>query len=578
MFEERPYQIAAENSVLTEYDKGVRKMLLSLATGTGKTIVMSRLYKRLKSRLPGQLIVLAHREELIDQNRAKMQAVNPGLKVDKEMASHHADPATADVIMASVATLGRKGTKRVEIYNWSQVDKIFVDEAHHSTADSYGNIFTLAGSFDQPTHKLLLGVTATPSRGDGTALAKVYDKIAYVYSIRQAIEDGWLVDVRGYRVRTDTDISQVKTSAGDFAQEALEDAVNTPKRNHRVVLAWKELAFGRQTIAFCVGIQHAKDLADRFEAEGVVAAAVWGDDPERAEKLRLHREGKITVLCNCGVLTEGYDDWRVSCVLLARPTKSPVLFTQMVGRGTRLQEGLGNLKELLLTPKAKTLFVTDGFKKDCIVIDVVDNAGKNSLVTLPTLMGLGCSFDLRGQSMVGAVRQIEEMQDKHPSIDFTTLDDIDKMQSFIESVNMFDVRFPEEVEQNSELTWFRSAEGGYRMSIPAQEKGTKSSSVHIFQNLLNKWEIVGSIGQAQFHGVRNSIEEAFKVADEQIRQRAPWAMKVLAREATWHDKQASPQQMALLKKLMPWKTFPANLGRGQASRLIGERLAGKAKK
>ena len=583
--QDRPYQTLAEDAVLSEYDKGVRRMLVSMATGTGKTIVMSRLYEKLKSRLPGQMIVLAHREELVDQNRAKMQAVNPSLKVDKEMAEHHADPSTADVIMASVATLGRKGTKRVEIYNWSQVDKIFVDEAHHSTADSYRNIFELAGSFDSSTHKLLLGVTATPSRGDGQALAKIYDKIAYVYSIRQAIEDGWLVDVRGYKVHTDTDISQVKTSAGDFAQEALENAVNTPKRNHRVVLAWKELAFGRQTIAFCVGIQHAKELADRFEAEGVAAAAVWGNDPDRAEKLRLHREGKITVLCNCGVLTEGYDDWRVSCVLLARPTKSAALFTQMVGRGTRLQEGLGNLKEWLHKNSLCLPYASvDGsdyatpIKRDCIVIDVVDNAGKNSLVTLPTLMGLGAGFDLRGKSMVYAVKEIEEMQEKHPSIDFTKLDDIDKLQSFIEAVDMFDVRFPEEVEQNSELTWYRSAEGGYRMSIPSQDRESKSTIVHIFQNMLDQWEIVGKVGINQFHGKRTSMEEAFKVADEQIRQRAPWAMKVLQREATWHDKPASPQQMALLKKLFPWKQFPEKMGRGQASRLIGERLAGKAKK
>lgn len=572
--QDRDYQTKAEGAVITEYDKGTRRMLVSMATGTGKTIVMSRLYEKLKSRLPGQMLVLAHREELIDQNRAKMLAVNPGLKVDKEMAEHRADPATADVIMASVATLGRKGTSRVNAYNWPNVDKLFVDEAHHSTADSYGNIFSLAGVLHPQTHKLLLGVTATPSRGDGKALATVYDKIAYVYSIRQAIEDGWLVDVRGYKVRTDVDISQIKTSAGDFAQEALEEAVNTPKRNHRIVLAWKELALGRQTVAFCVGIQHAKDLADRFEAEGIVAAAVWGNDPDRAEKLRLHREGKITVLCNCGVLTEGYDDWRISCILLARPTKSPVLFTQMVGRGTRLQESTGNL----LIAKQSWTNLDGTLKKDCIVIDVVDNAGKNSLVTLPTLMGLGAGFDLRGKSMVWAVSQIEEMQDKHPSIDFTTLDDIEQMQSFIESVNMFDVRFPEEVEANSDLTWFRSAEGGYRMSIPAQERGDTSTSVHIFQNMLDKWEVQGKVGIGQFHGLRPSMEEAFKAADEQIRQRAPWAMKVLAREATWHDKPASPQQMALLKKLMPWQTFPPTLGRGQASRLIGERLAGKAKK
>ena len=571
----RDYQIKALEAIRAEYEKGIRRVITVMPTGSGKTQVFSHLPEHVKDLLPGQTLVLAHRAELLDQAIEKLQHANPTLKVSKEMASEFADP-NSDIIVASTATLGRKNTKRADKFNWEQIDKIITDECHHATSQSYQNIYELAGIGEQ-THKLHVGFTATPQRGDGQALAKVYQKVAYVYGLRQAIEAGWLVDVRGYRVKTETDISDIGISAGDFQQDALADRVNNPKRNHKIVKAWMDCGGQRQTVAFCVDITHAKALADMFEQNGVPSSAVWGDDPTRTEKLKMLRDGKIKVLCNCAVLTEGFDCWQIGCIILARPTKSPVWFTQAIGRGTRLEEGTGNLKDWC---SIRDLHGTDGctIKKDCIVLDVVDASSKHSLVTLPTLMGLGCSFDLRGQSMVGAVRQIEEMQDKHPSIDFTTLDDIDKMQSFIESVNMFDVRFPDEVEQNSELTWFRSAEGGYRMSIPAQEKGTKSSSVHIFQNMLDKWEIVGAVGQGQFHGVRPSMEEAFKVADEQIRQRAPWAMKVLAREATWHDKPASPQQMALLKKLMPWQTFPPTLGRGQASRLIGERLAGKAKK
>ena len=571
MIQEREYQNECESTVLSEYDKGTRRMLISLATGTGKTVIFSKLYEKLKSRLPGQMIVLAHTEELVDQNREKMQRINPDIKVDKEMAEHKADPSTADVIMASVATLGRKGTKRVDAYNWERVDKLVIDEAHHSPADSYKRVIDLVIR-PEWTHKLLLGVTATPQRSDGKALAEIYEKVAYVYSIRQAIEDGWLVDIRGYRVRTDVDLSGVEKSKGDFVQEQLAAAVNTPERNRRIVRAWQQLGKGRSTVAFCAGIEHAKALAEEFSKNGILAYAVWGDDPDRAEKLKMHREGNVTVLCNCGVLVEGYDDWRIGCIILARPTQSCVLFTQMVGRVTRLEEGCGNLKD----PK----YYSDGFfvpcyKQDGIVIDVVDNSVKHTLVTLPTLMGLTNGLDLKGKSLVGAIQKIEELQEQYPSLDFKKLEDFDQIKQFIEQADFFEVRFPEEVEANSDLTWYRAAAGGYRLNIPKDKGAGAGGYVRIFQNMLDQWEVDGLIDNKKFHGVGNQMENAFKVCDEQIRKRVPDVLTIISRKATWHGKKATKSQLSLLKRFYPHKQMPADLTAGQASRLIGERIARK---
>lgn len=581
--QERSYQLEAEEASLSNFDKNVRRQLLNMATGTGKTIVFGKLLKRFKSRLPGQAIVLAHREELIKQSIEKIHLVCPEFKVDEERAEHKADPSTADVIVASVASLGRKGTSRVDKYNWEHFDKLIVDEAHHATADSYRNIFHLFGTHREG-NKLLLGVTATPQRSDGKALAEIFQKIVYVYSIRQAIEDGWLVDVRGFRVHTGTNLSEVKTSGGDFAQDELAGVVNTPARNRLIVSKWNELGQKRQTVAFTVDIQHARDLAAEFEGAGVIAAAVWGNDPDRAEKLRLHRFGKIQVLCNCGVLTEGYDDWQIGCIILARPTKSGVLFTQMVGRGTRLQEGLGNLKEWIKKNSLCLPYASaDGgeyatpIKQDCIVIDVVDISGKHSLVTLPTLMGLQTALDLKGKSLVGAVQAIEQAQKDHPNADFGKLTDIDGLKAFVESIDMFDVRFPEIVEECSDLSWYKVGEDTYQMLIPKSSDSEKTGSVKIFQNLLDQWEIVGNIRGQQFHGIRTSIEESFKVADEQVRERVPNVLKLVSRKATWHEQPATVAQLKLLKKFYPYKSFPNDLGRGQASRLIGEKLAGKAK-
>jgi ATP-dependent helicase IRC3 len=572
--QERKYQLECEDAIVSNFDKNVRRQLVNMATGTGKTVVFSKLYERLKSRLPGQQIVLAHREELIGQALKKLREVNPALNIQEERAEIKADPASADIIVASVATIGRKGTKRVQNYNWERIDKLIVDEAHHASADSYRNVFDLFRS-DRPS--LLLGVTATPQRSDGKALAAIFDKIVYVYSIRQAIEDGWLVDVRGFKVQTGTDLGGIRKTAGDFAQEELAAAINTAQRNRLVVEQWDRLGQKRQTVAFCVDIQHAKDLAREFEGTGVVAAAVWGNDPDRAEKLRLHRSGNIRVLCNCGVLTEGYDDWQIGCIILARPTMSGVLFTQMVGRGTRLQEGTGNLKEWC---SMRDLHSTDGctVKKDLIVIDMVDSTGKHSLVTLPTLMGLQAGLNLKGGSLVGAVQALEDAQKDHPNVDFYNLNDIEGIKALIESVNMMEVRFPEEVEENSDLMWFKAAGGGYRMNIPKTTPVAKTGYVKIYQNLLDKWEIDGDIGGNLFHGVRESIEDAFRTADEQVRQRGKNVLNLLKRKASWHDGAATIAQFKLLKKFYPYKTFPDTLSKGQASKLISERLAGKATK
>lgn len=565
----RPYQNDALAAIAANYDKGVYRQLLSMATGTGKTVCFGMLPQSMHNALPGQTLVLAHREELIDQAISKMHTINPHLKIDKEMAEHRADPSTADCIVASVATLGRKGTKRLDKYNWENFDKFVTDEAHHSIAQSYMNIYDAAGLLKEGDKRLLLGVTATPQRGDGKALAQLYQKISYVYSMRQAIEDGWLVDVKGVRVSTGTSLDLVKTVGGDFAQDMLADTVNNPKRNQLVVKAWLDHGQGRQTIVFSVDIQHAKDLADMFKQYGVKAEAIWGDDPQRAEKLQQHKQGDITVLINCGVLTEGYDDWRIGCVVLARPTKSSVLFTQMVGRGTRLQDGCGNLKAGEL-PMQHAQLQFDSIKKDCIVIDVVDASSRHSLITLPTLMGMSAHLNLKGGSLVKAIQKIEEAQKQYQHVDFTQLADISKLNTYIESVNLFEVKFPPEVEEHSQLSWHPAADGGFVLLLPNKEQ------VRVKQNLLDKWEISAIIHNQKYKGERDTIEAAFKAADDLVYSKAAESLKLLKREEIWHQDPATAPQLKLLHKFYKGKPLPLDLTKGQASKLISSFMAGKA--
>jgi hypothetical protein len=418
------------------------------------------------------------------------------------------------------------------------------------------NLLRHFGVLEDGTQKLLLGFTATPFRSDGKSLGEIYKKMAYVYSLRQAISAGWLAEVRGYRVVTQTSLANVAIAGGDFNKIELEATINTPERNKAIIEAWQKWGESRSTVVFVAGIAHAKALAEAFMGSGVSSAAVWGDDPDRAAKLQAFREGGIKVLVNCNVLTEGVDIPQISCVILARPTQSSVLFTQMVGRSTRLCPG----------------------KTDAVILDVVDISGGHSLCTLPTLMGLPGGMDLGGRGLWESVKLIEAAQEENVSIDFTKLKDINNLQQFIQEVNLFEVRFPPEVEANSDFIWSRAIDGGFVMRVPLQKAdstGVKPGIVRIHKNLLDKWDIDGFINGRAFHGERSSIEEAFAVADQQIRERAPASVILVNRKASWMTKPATKAQLTMLSRLYKGKIWPEGFTQGQASHWIDKRIGGK---
>jgi superfamily II DNA or RNA helicase len=542
-FIERYYQTEMLDAAEASFDKGVRKMVLASATGTGKSYVFSKLYERFKKRLPKRMLIIAHSEELVRQNAATAKEVNPDAKVGIEQGETQSDP-DCDIISGCIYSLNRG--KRLE--RMINVDKIVVDEAHHAVADSYQTFLSEVWT----PEKLLVGMTATPTRGDGRPLGEVFESIPYVYSLRQAIADGYLVEPCGFTLRTKIDLSEVKKgSSGDYQKDALAAAINTAERNQQIVQFWRHYAADKRTVVFCATIEHARKMCDAFQLAGVQTAYIWGDDPDRELKISMHQKGEIDVLCNVGILVEGYNDPNIGCVVLARPTVSPVLFAQMVGRVTRLAPG----------------------KFVGLVLDVVDSVGKNTLLTLPTLFGMPWSIQLNGHSAYAAVKRIEELQETHPGIDFTKLDDFTQLDAFVEKAKLFEVRFPKEIEENSSLMWHKSIEGGYRINVPKPDKDTKGGYVRVFQNALDKWEINGIIGGARFHGFRAGMEDAIKTADEQITRRAGSVMKLLNRKATWHKEKPSIGQELLWKKIMGGRPFPEGATKGEVSKLIDARLS-----
>lgn len=566
----RDYQTECLDAVLTAYLEGVHQQLIVMATGTGKAVLIANLPRKLRSHISGKMLVFVHTEELVKQLVVTCQQWNPELKVGREQADHYAD-TDCDIIVSCVASIGREGATRLQ--RFGEFDLVVCDEAHHSIASTYLNVFSATGVLAEGTRKLLVGFTATPKRKNITrsqkkqltvlddenllSLKSVYKKIVYTYVIRKAIKNGWLVPLRGFRLKTDVDLSEVKSTGGDYQQDQLSEAVNTSDRNLQVVKFWMDNAQRRVTIAFTVDIKHAKDLAESFRSVGVKAEAIWGTDPDRTPRLDRFKAGEIEVLCNCGVLIEGFDAWNVMAVLDAAPTKSGSKYTQKIGRGTRLEEGTGNLLEAL---KAGITLR----KQDCFVLDVVDNNKRCSLVTLPSLLGLNPDFDLHGKSVTAAVEEIEAVQEKYPDVDFSALTDLSNVKAYVESLDLFAEPYTQEVKEFSDMKWMQTADGAFVLPIPEKRDLQDAKLFHLFMheklhivpNDLDEYELsITTVSDDRKLGVFSSLAEAFKTADEVVRRCRPDRVKLIQREAAWHNSTASDASKKYLKKLVGKKPF-----------------------
>ena len=309
----RPYQQEALDAITTFYDNGVSRQLVVLPTGAGKTVIFTHLPEHKQDSLP--MLILAHREELLVQAKEKLEWSNTDLTVEIEQAENYA--SHSDVVIASVPTLGRDGTDRIGRFQRDYFRTIVIDEAHHAAAPTYRRIL------DYFENSFTLGVTATPQRSDNTRLTDVFDEIVYYKTIVDLIQEGWLARIVGYRIQTDTDISEVQSREGDYVASQLQDTINTPERNAIIVASYMEICDNAKAIAFCAGVEHANDLATSFRQASINAEVIVGTTPseQRQEILARFRSGETRILVNVGVLTEGFDEPSVEAIILARPTR-----------------------------------------------------------------------------------------------------------------------------------------------------------------------------------------------------------------------------------------------------------------
>src|SRR5712671_5487294 len=353
----RPYQYEAVAALLAATARGLHRPLLVLPTGTGKTIIFALLVQR----RGGRALILAHRDELIQQALDKLHLVDPTLPLGIVQAAH--DELTAPTVVASVQTLSRRPrlTRLVPDFQ-----TIVIDEAHHASAPTYRRILEYCHAW-HPEGPLVVGVTATPERGDRHSLRPVFDRIVYQKTLLEMMQAGYLVDLRALQVLLQADFGALRTQHGDFVDAELETLLLAANAPAQVLAAFQSHAADRKALLFTPTVALAYAMAATFCAAGIAAEALDGTTPlatRRAILQRLHT-GATRVVANCAVLTEGFDEPSVDCIIIARPTQSAPLYQQMLGRGTRTYPG----------------------KTDCLVLDVVGVSTRHTLHTAATLFG-----------------------------------------------------------------------------------------------------------------------------------------------------------------------------------------------
>ena len=541
----RPYQLECLTAIRTALSEGEHRLLVSMATGLGKTVCFAHLPGFLQ--LPGRWLILAHRQELLEQAAEKLRNINPHLNVAIEQADRRA--GDADVIVASVPTLQRK---RLAAINPEEFAGVICDEAHHAVAETYRKIFNHFGLMGESSKMPLLGFTATPKRGDGLGLSSVFQNIIYDYDIRRGIVEGYLSPLAGYRIKTESNLDNVDRKHGEFVQSQLATEINTDVRNQLIVDKYLEFALGRRAIMFCAGVEHAHALSKTFSDSGVPSAAIDGTTPsrERQDILRRFSDGDLHVVSNCGVLTEGFDDPGVSAILMARPTTSSLLYTQIIGRGTRL------------APE----------KEDCLVLDFVDNSSRHTVCNLASLFGLPRDIDPKGRKITDVIKDEEEKREKKEKrkAEIKAAD----LKVSASKINFFNAETPEEIKRLSPYSWIAMSDGEYHLPLQGkykhrmvlEDKG--DSATLTTYNRYNR-----AINHSRWSGVEYALREADRV----IRAEYSEFMNLSNRNASWRGKPASQKQIGLLRKLGLYEEGDG-LTKGEASDMIDRMLSGRSRK
>lgn len=494
----RPYQQEAID-VIQAQPPG--RYLVQMATGLGKTVTFASIPRQ------GRVLLLSHREELVSQPRKYYDC---SFGIERADQKSHGE----EVVSASVQSLVR----RLDRFAPDAFDMVIVDEAHHAAAGTYRKIL------DHFTPRLTLGFTATPNRGDKVRLDDIFQKIIFSRDLRWGIQKGYLCDILCKRVDIGYDLSAVHTRLGDYAPGELADAM--AGTSDAVAQTYREHAQG-PTLIFAVNVEQAEEIAGKIPG----AAAVTGKTRDREDLIRRFTEGEIPCLVNVMVFTEGTDIPRVETVIIARPTQSDALYTQMVGRGLRLWPG----------------------KERLTLIDCVGTTGKASLCTAPSLLGLDISNVPR--------RKQNELEGLLFDLPMRAAAASDTPESWIRNVEIVDLWAQEKKYQTHDVNWFKMPDGSLVCSLPERKKLTIPCP--------------DALGMVDFLGQRMPMQEALDEAYRTLREehegaRYIWDLNAAKR---WGKQPASESQLNSIRRRC--KGFDTTgLTKGQASQILNRLFNG----
>lgn len=531
----RPYQEDALQAIRDARSRGLTRVLLALPTGAGKTVIFAQLI----AGQSGRALVLAHRRELVEQAQRRIAALCPEpQRVEIEMGTQRCSPQ-ARVVVASIRSLCESRLQR--ILDQGAFDLVVYDECHHATAAENRGVLERLGLFAADSRALLVGVTATTRRADGEGLDRVFQEIVYARSLASMIEDGYLRPLRGFTISTGMGWKgdPLAREGEKEGQEALADAVDVEDRNALVARSIQELARDRRCIAFCITVRHAERLARALNYFGVRAGMVCGAMPQEARKATLEafRTGKLSVITNVGVLTEGFDDPGVSAIAMVRPTRSESLYIQCVGRGMRL------------SPEAN----------DCLVLDFVD-LFRLDLVTLPSLAGLPHAMNLQGELLHHAVDelgvQVDWLADVVEDEDISLSELKARAQAFDPLTQSLDP----EISAMSSADWFSLGPRGVGLyvqgSLPVSSGAPEPSPSAWLGNELRRqkiWAIdvlrMGRAGRYQVYwdgqlkGEFSRLLDAIEAVDYELGKKGPKLWASAQADASWRRAEV-PERLA----------------------------------
>ncbi|MBW0482131.1 hypothetical protein O181_021846 [Austropuccinia psidii MF-1] len=599
--EHRPYQQDCLNSCLNALDRGISRIGVSLPTGSGKTTVFINLIHAIPSNHESsqkgwRSIIIVNSIELAHQALNQLFHLFPQTSVSLEQGSHYASEHTK-VIIATYQSLNSK--QRYKRFEPSEFKCVIVDEAHHALSASYVQILSHFNHFGptpgtqpeatkSPNYQVpIIGFSATFSRHDRLALSTVFEEIVYHYELRDMIQAGWLAPARFTSVKVKMDLSKVgltNTKDPDYILDRLAEVIDTEPINDLLLSIYLDRAADRKsTLIFTVNIQHMYRLANKFRNAGIDARVIFSgtSSNERKSLLSDFKLSKFPVLVNCAVLTEGADVPNVDCVILARPTRSRTLLTQMIGRGLRKSQATG--------------------KTDCLIIDIFGSVERGVLVT-PSLQGLDpnqfhdsdlMSGELGEQALTSDENlQLTLPEDPSPQVSVKSLIYTDYESPFRDENPYEDVR---DLYRLTRYSWVGCGDaifvldllgyGHLRIQLEEDETRARRYVIYFVRSLERKQMKTNQAGPSrvfampQAIGTANEVSDAIKTADaflEQTTKRSKSLpssiLRSLERRALWRRLPATEQQISIIQRRLGAKfkgeSELEKLNKGQAANLL----------